>query len=220
MVEEAEKEKMIIKLNKEKKIFISCAVISMVILCAFSLFLSFKENNESAQASPAPVKNISVKEVGDNCSVGGKYSVSWSSDCRGGNVMVWLSDASSSKSGIDILVPLTNFSASDFGATGADARSFFTDIWKINLSSTANKGKFTWTVPNNLYLSGLSFNNGAGIYYIYALPDGRTVVQKMVKDQAQMPVMATTYYLRVDIQGKNGCVATGYSQPFRIVDKN
>jgi hypothetical protein len=38
----------------------------------------------------------------------------------------------------------------------------------------------------------------------------------MVKNQAQMPILPTTYYLRVDIKGKNGCVATGYSPAINV----
>jgi hypothetical protein len=205
-----------IKLNRGKKVFIACAIVTMVILSVISLCLLFQKTDELAEASLPAIKNVNVKIVGGNYTVGGKYSLAWDSDCRGGNAMVWLSSASSSKAFMNILVPLTKFSAADFGAPGADAKAFFNDIWKINLSQTANSGKLSGTIPNNLYLDKSFFNGGEGIYYLYTLSDGRTVLQKMVKNQAQMPVLPTTYYLRVDIKGKNGCVATGYSQPISI----
>jgi hypothetical protein len=206
-----------IKLNREKKVFITCAIITAIILSAISLCLLFRESEELAEASLPAIKNVNVKIAGGNYAVGGKYSLAWDSDCRGGSAMVWLASASSSKAFMNILVPLTKFSAADFGLPGADAKIFFNDIWKINLSQTPNSGKLNGTIPNNLYLDKSFFNGGEGIYYLYTLSDGRIALQKMVKNQAQMPILPTTYYLRVDIKGKNGCVATGYSQPISIV---
>jgi hypothetical protein len=205
-----------IKLDKGKKVFITCAIVTMVILSAISLCLLFRKNDELAEASLPAIKNVNVKIAGGNYDVGGKYSVVWDSDCRGGSAMVWLSSASSSKAFMNILVPLTKFSAADFGAPDADARIFFNDIWKINLSQTANNGKLSGTIPSNLYLDKSLFGASAGIYYLFTLSDGRIALQKMVKNQAQMPILPTTYYLRVDIKGKNGCVATGYSMPISI----
>jgi hypothetical protein len=218
MVGEA-KEKMKIKLSQGKKIFIACAIVTVVVLSAISLFLSYREVEEfaEAQASPGVIRNVNIQiGNGNNYQVGGKYSIFWDSDCRGGNAMVWLSSASSSKANIGILVPITKFTATDFGADGVDARAYFADIWKINSSQTANKGKLSFVVPPYLYINGSAFKNDDAIYYLFNLADGRTALQKMVKDQARMSLMPETYYLRVDIKGKNSCTAIGYSQPINV----
>jgi hypothetical protein len=206
---------MMIALNQGKKIFIASAVITVVALSACSFFFSLKKIEESAQASPAVV----VQANSGDYQISHKYSFSWSSDCRGGEAAVWLTTASSSKANIGIMVPLTNFSAADFGDKDKDTRIFFDDIWKINLSRNANKGKISWTVPAALNLPRKYFGSGEGVYYLYSLTDGRIALHKIVKEPVQMPVMPGNYYLRVDIKGKSGCLATGYSQAISIINK-
>jgi hypothetical protein len=215
MVGEA-KEKMKIRLNQGKKIFIACAAATIIILCAYSLFTLFKQSEMSADASPSGVKISSVQAKGMSYRAGNKYSLSWDSDCHGGNAMVWLSTASSSSADIGILVPLTPFSAASFEVSGQDNRVFFSDIWKTNLTKNANKGKFIWTVPGELDIPKTFFAGKQGVYYIYSLEDGQIALHNIVKQQVKMPTMPDTYYLRVDIKGKNGCTAVGYSQPINI----
>lgn len=208
---------MILKLSQGKKIFIAGATITLILLCAYSVFSFLEKTDKLASASPAAKKSVNVQVAGDgNCQIGKKYSVSWDSDCRGGEVNVWLSTASSGKASIGILVPLTGFSAADFGESGNDSRIFFDDFWKYNLSHNSNKGKINFTVPAALYLSKNLFKSEQGVFYAYTLPDGRFVFHKIVKEPITMQVMPDNYYLRVDIKGKNGCVATGFSQKIKI----
>jgi hypothetical protein len=217
MVGKAEKESMIGRIDPWRKIFIAGAVITALILCACSIFISLSDSERSALASPA-AKNINVKVKSGNFQIGQKYSVSWDSLCRGGQAMVWLSTASSSQSEIGILVPLANFSAADFGSDSKDDRIFFDDPWKFITSNNANKGKLTWTVPDFLCLSKSFFGSDKGSFYIYTLADGRIVLHRIVQQPVQMPVFPDNYYLRVDIKGKNGCEATGYSSAISIVN--
>jgi hypothetical protein len=218
MVGKAENEPMTIKMNTGKKIFIACAIISAIILCACSLFFSWEESENSALASAKKTVNVKVSSS-DNYQIGHKYSVSWDSDCRGGEAIVWLSTAPSSSSTMGILVPLVNFSAAPFGDQGQDDRIFFTDPWQFDLSHNTNQGKLSWTVPTALNLPQTFFKGKEGVYYIYTLADGRFALHKIVKEPVQMSVMSSSYYLRVDIKGKNGCTATGYSSKISIVSR-
>lgn len=212
---------MTLKLSQGKKIFIAGGIITVIILCAYSVFSSLDKEDDPAMASQAAPKSINVKVAGDgNCQVGKKYSISWNSDCRGGEAMVWLSTASTSKSNIGILVPLTNFSAANFGTDDSDSRIFFPDPWKFNLSHNINKGKVSFTMPSALYLSKNLFKSAQGVFYAYAVPDGRFALHKIVKEQVMMPVLSDQYYLRVDIKGKNGCLATGFSQKIQVYNNN
>ncbi len=206
-----------ISLNQHKKIFIICAAVTVLGLCAYTFFVALRESGISALAS-STIKNVSIKlPANTSYQVGQKYSLSWSSDCRGGTVMVWLSTASSSKANIGILVPLASFSAADFGTKSQDDRIFFNDPWKFILSQNANKGKITWTVPQKLSLDKSLFGGSVGVYYIYSLADGRYALHKIVEQLVEMSVMPDNYYLRVDIKGKNGCEATGYSSAIKII---
>jgi hypothetical protein len=207
------------KLSHSKKIFIIGAIICVILLCIYSIFSYFEEVEISALASPATIKSVAVKLAGSGqCQVGQKYTVSWDSDCRGGEAMVWLSTASSSKNSIGILVPLTSLSADNFGEKDSDARLFFDDCWKFNLSHTGNKGKLSFTMPSALNLSKDLFNSDQGVFYVYTV-DGRFALHKIVKEQVMMQVMPANYYLRIDIKGKNGCVATGFSQKIKVDNK-
>jgi hypothetical protein len=219
MAGKAEEGSMTIKMNTSKKIFIACAIVSAVILSACSLFFSWEESEKSVLASPVkkPV-NVTVSPS-NNYQIGQKYSISWDSDCRGGEAIAWLSTASSSDSSMGILVPLVSFSAAPFGDQGQDDRIFFADPWKFDLSHNANKGKLIWTVPASLNLPQTFFKGKEGVYYIYTLADGRFALHKIVKEPVQMSVMPSNYYLRIDIKGKNGCTATGYSGKINIVNK-
>jgi hypothetical protein len=207
-------------MKQAKKIFIICAVVSATALCTYSLVSSLSKLENSALADPAAKTDvkISVAESG-SYQVGRKYSVSWDSDCRGGEAMVWLATASSSSANIGILVPLATFSAANFGDQGKDDRIFFDDPWKFNLSHNSNKGKIIFTMPSSLSLSKNLFSSSEGVFYIYTLADGRFALHKIVKEPVQMSVMSSNYYLRVDIKGKNGCVATGYSQKIGVTNK-
>lgn len=218
---EAENKAMILKLSQGKKIFLTGAIITLIVLCAYSVFSFLEKEDKSALASPTAKTNVkvSIKEA-DNCQVGKKYSVSWDSECRGGEVNVWLATASTSKANIGILVPLTGFSAADFGEKGDDSRIFFDDCWKFNLSHNANKGKISFTMPSSLNLPKKFFKSDQGVFYAYIIPDGRFALHKIVKEPVMMQVMPGNYYLRVDIKGKNGCVATGFSQKITIRDSN
>ncbi|MDD4902120.1 MAG: hypothetical protein PHE24_03210 [Patescibacteria group bacterium] len=206
---------MILKIDQPKKIFIVCAIATAVVLCAYSLISSIAESEKSALAQ---AKNVTVQIKTGNYQIGKKYSVSWDSDCRAGEAMVWLATASSSKANIGILVPLANFSAANFGDQGKDARIFFNDPWKFNLSHNANRGKLSWTVPTSLALSKSLFKSEQGVFYLYTLADGRFALHKIVKEPVRMPVMPEKYYLRVDIKGKNGCTATGYSAKINVIN--
>lgn len=209
---------MTIKIKLDKKIFIIGAIITAAALCVYSFLFSLSESKRLAQADPEVKVNVSIAVAGSgNYVIGKKYSVSWDSDCRGGEVMAWLATASSSDANVGILVPLTNFSATDFGDKGKDDRIFSDDIWKVNLSHNANKGKLSWTVPAQLSLAKSLFSGTEGVYYIYTLADGRFALHKIVKEPVQMPVFPDNYYLRVDIKGKNGCTATGYSKEIKVI---
>jgi hypothetical protein len=209
---------MIFKLNSDKKIFIACAIITAAALCAYSLFLSLSASEKMAEAS-STIKKITIQPAAGSYQIGQKYALSWDSDCRGGEVMVWLSTASSSKANIGILVPLLNFSAVNFGDKGKDDRIFFPDPWKFITSQNVNNGKTNWIVPAQLNLAKSLFKSDEGVFYIYALADGRIALHKIVEQPVQMPVMPDNYYLRIDIKGKNGCTATGYSAKINIVAK-
>jgi hypothetical protein len=216
-VGEAENKIMILKLSQGKKIFLTGAIITLIVLCAYSVFSFLEKEDKSALASPTVKKSVNVVIKGKaDCQVGQKYSVSWDSECRGGEVNVWLATASTSKSNIGILVPLTNFSAADFGEKGDDSRIFFDDCWKFNLSHNANKGKINFIMPSALNLPKKFFKSDQGVFYAYIIPDGRFALHKIVKEPVMMQVMPGNYYLRVDIKGKNGCVATGFSQKLKI----
>jgi len=205
-----------IKLSQGKQIFVAIAAVSVVALSVCSFFISLAKVKESAQASPAVI----VQTGSGDYQVGHKYSASWSSDCRGGEAMLWLSTVSSSKASIGIMVPLANFSAADFGDKVKNTRIFFNDPWQFILSHNANKGKLNWTMPAALNLPQSFFSSNQGVYYIYSLADGRMALHKIVQEPVQMQVMPGEYYLRVDIKGKNGCTATGYSQAIQITNKN
>lgn len=212
---------MIFKLSQGKKIFITGAIITLIVLCVYSVFSSLEKEDKSALASPTVKKSVNVSiKGGTDCQVGQKYSVSWDSECRGGEVNVWLATASTSKSSISILVPLTAFSAADFGRKGNDSRIFFDDCWEFNLKHNANKGKINFIMPSALNLSRNFFKSGQGVFYTYVIPNGRFALHKIVKEPVMMPVMTGNYYLRVDIKGKNGCVATGFSQKLKVRDGN
>jgi hypothetical protein len=218
MAEGTTTKKMPIKNSTGRKIFIVCAAISVLALCVCSLFFSWRESEKSAEASFAQ-KTVKITIPAKNTyEVGQKYSVSWSSDCRGGEAIVWLSSASSSTSSIGILVPLANFSASNFGSDSSDDRIFFNSPWDFDLSHNANKGKFSWTIPSSLDIPQADFSSQNGVYYIYTLADGRIALHKIIKEPVKISVMKGKYYLRVDIKGKNGCTATGYSQAINVIN--
>lgn len=214
---EAEKKSMILKLSQGKKIFVLGATITLIALCVYSVFASLEMDDKSALASPTVKAGVNVLVKDDaNYQVGKKYALSWDSDCRGGEVNVWLSTASSSKTNIGILVPLTGFSAANFGEKDSDSRIFFSDPWKFNLSHNNNKGKVSFVMPSSLNLPKNFFKSDQGVFYTYITPDGRFALHKIVKEPVMMQVLPGNYYLRVDIKGKNGCLATGFSQKLLV----
>jgi hypothetical protein len=218
-VGEAEKKLMILKLSQGKKIFIAGATITLVTLCVYSVFSFLGREEKSALALSTAPKNVKVSVQGSlDCQVGKKYSVFWDSECRGGEVDVWLATASTSQSSIGILVPLTGFSAANFGEKDSDSRIFFSDPWKFNLSHNSNKGKASFIMPSALNLPRDFFKSDSGVFYAYIIPDGRFALHKIIKEPVMMRVMPGNYYLRVDIKGKNGCMATGYSQAIKIIN--
>jgi hypothetical protein len=207
-----------VKLNSAKKMFIAGGSAAIAVLCAASLFFYFQESKNSAGASDLNGVSVKVKAAA-SYKIGGKYSVSWSSDCRGGEAMVWLDGASSKNPEVGMLVPLLKFSAADFGALGQDGRKIFSDLWAFNLSHNKNKEKLSWTMPASINLPRSYFGGKEGAYYIYTLEDGSFVGQKMFKEPITMSVLPGKYLIRVDIKGKNGCRATGYSQEIKVVNK-
>lgn len=158
---------------------------------------------------------ITSPKKSDIVAIGSSHVINWTSDCKGGIVSVWFSTLPD-KNGDTLLFPLTNFSNS-FSFSGQNTSHEFYNAFDFNSAMTTNSGQISWRVPPFLNITNTSLNTGkTAAYYIIRKADGKFSVVEQVINPTIIKTGETDYIIRVDIKGSN-CVASGASEPFKVV---